>query len=98
MALPRQSLHGSILKAGYSLEEMLALAKRFGLTGSRRFFRRSAGIGERDIACDRAGSLCRARCACRPTWDLFRQGFFRRRQNLCNLSTSFRRTAQWRHL
>ena len=33
MALPRQSLHGSILKAGYSLEEMLALAKRFGLPG-----------------------------------------------------------------
>ena len=33
MTLPRQSLHGSILKAGYSLEEMLALAKRFGLPG-----------------------------------------------------------------
>ena len=33
MTLPRQSLHGSILEAGYSLEEMLALAKRFGLPG-----------------------------------------------------------------
>ena len=33
MTLPQQSLHGSILKAGYSLEEMLALAKRFGLPG-----------------------------------------------------------------
>ncbi len=33
MTLPRQSLHGSILEAGYSLEEMLALAKRFDLPG-----------------------------------------------------------------
>ncbi len=33
MTLPQQSLHGSILEAGYSLEEMLALAKRFGLPG-----------------------------------------------------------------
>ena len=33
MALPQQSLHGSILDAGYSLEEMLALAKCFGLPG-----------------------------------------------------------------
>ena len=33
MTLPQQSLHGSVLKAGYSLAEMLALAKRFGLPG-----------------------------------------------------------------
>ena len=33
MTWPRQSLHGSILEAGYSLAEMLALAKRFGLPG-----------------------------------------------------------------
>ena len=33
MTLPRPSLHASILRAGYSLEEMLALAKRFGFPG-----------------------------------------------------------------
>lgn len=33
MSMPHPSLHGSILQAGYSLEEMLALAKRFGFPG-----------------------------------------------------------------
>lgn len=33
MSAPRPSLHASILKAGYSLEEMLALAKQFGFPG-----------------------------------------------------------------
>lgn len=33
MTLPRPSLHASILKAGTSLEETLALAKRFGFPG-----------------------------------------------------------------
>ncbi len=33
MSLPKPSLHASILKAGYSLEEMLDLAQRFGIPG-----------------------------------------------------------------
>ena len=33
MSQPRPSLHASILRAGYSLEEMLALAKRFSFSG-----------------------------------------------------------------
>ncbi len=33
MSLPRPSLHGSIMKSGYTLEEMLTLAHRFGFPG-----------------------------------------------------------------
>ena len=33
MPLPQPSLHGSILKSGYSLEEMLSLAKRYEFPG-----------------------------------------------------------------
>ena len=33
MSMPRPSLHGSILPAGSTLEDMLALAKRFGFPG-----------------------------------------------------------------
>ena len=33
MSMPRPSLHASILQAGYSLTEMLTLAKRFGFAG-----------------------------------------------------------------